>query len=509
MSADDRPPHRRPRVVVVGAGISGLAVAWRLTHPRPDASAAGPPSALPEVLVLDGAKHVGGKLRLGSVGGLGIDVGAESMLARRPEAVDLIAETGLSADLVHPAPRSASVLARGRLVPMPAGTVMGVPTTPTAVSGLAGILAADELARAEAEPGIPAPPRTEDVDVASWVAGRMGRAVVDRLVEPLLGGVYAGHADRLSLEATIPYLWLHAVRGGAFLAAPNGGPVLATGSAPSPSTGPSPSIGPAPGGPVFAGLRGGVARLPLTLSERLRAEGVEIRTGTTVRGLRRTPTGWRLETGSAPDPAFMEADAVVLAVPAAPASRLLAAESPSAATELAGMTTASVVVVAIAVPRAQLAGIEASGILVPPIEGTVIKAATFSSNKWPWIGEESGSEMVAVRLSLGRAGEEATLQRDDDELAALAISDLAGLLRRPITPVDVVVTRWGGGLPQYAVGHVARVERIRAAVAQLDRLAICGAVLDGVGVPACIASAGRAVADLRVGGSAAAWTIGA
>jgi len=454
------------RVVVIGGGISGLAAAWRLSRRSPTT----------EVIVLEGSGQVGGKLRVGEVGGLAVDVGAESVLARRPEAVALIVEAGLGGDLVHPVVSAASVLARGVLHRLPVGTVMGVPGNRAALPGLAGLLTGPEVDRVAAEPTIDAPALTDDVDVASWVAGRMGRAVVDRLVEPLLGGVYAGHADRLSLQATVPALWQRAQRGGALLTDDDPAPPSAE--------------------PVFAGVRGGVGRLAITLAERLQADGVQIRTGTTVRGLRRTPTGWRLETGPASAPEFLDAEAVILAVPPAPAARLLSAEVPAAAAQLSGMETASVAVVAAALPAEQLAGLTGSGLLIPPVEGTSIKAATFSSAKWDWIS--GNGDPLIVRLSLGRAGEEATLQRTDEELAAVAIGDLAAVLGRPLRPLDARVVRWGGGLPQYAVGHLARIERLRAAVAGVGGLAICGAALDGVGIAACIAAADRAVADLLV-----------
>jgi oxygen-dependent protoporphyrinogen oxidase len=173
---------------------------------------------------------------------------------------------------------------------------------------------------------------------------------------------------------------------------------------------------------------------------------------------------------------------------------LLAPDVPLAAGELAGIETASVAVVAAAVPREQLAGLTGSGLLIPPVEGTSIKAATFSSRKWDWVSGESDPQIV--RLSLGRAGEEATLQRSDEDLAALALADLAGVLQRSLRPIDTRVVRWGGGLPQYAVGHLARIVRLRAAVAAAGGLAVCGAALDGVGIAACVGAADRAVQGL-------------
>jgi oxygen-dependent protoporphyrinogen oxidase len=469
---------RRARVAVVGGGVSGLTAAWRLTDP-----AAG--REVPDVVLLEGRDAVGGVVRVGDVGGVRLDLGAESLLARRPEAVELAREAGLGDDLVHPATSSAAVVVRGTLRPLPAGTVLGVPGDPRA---LGGVLTPDEVARVAAERDLPREPLTADVDVASWVGGRVGRAVVDSLVEPLLGGVYAGHAARLSLRATLPQVWDAATRGESLLDAVAA--VVRAGTAPAGQ----------PAAPVFAGIAGGVGRLPEALAGGLAARGVEIRTRTTVRGLRRTAGGWRLElgdaarTGGAPA-AALDVDGVVLAVPPAAAARLLARDVPAAAAELADVATASVALVSALVPRADLEGVTGSGLLVPPVEGRAIKAATFSAAKWSWV-DALDPRLVGLRMSLGRAGEEAVLQRPDAELVALATRDLAELLRRPVDPVATRVTRWGGGLPQYGVGHVERVARVREAVAAAPGLAICGAVLDGVGIPACVSAAGRAAGDL-------------
>ena len=465
-------PAPRPLVAVVGGGISGLAAAWRLAH-LPDP---------PRIVVLEAGAGFGGKLAVGEVGPLPVDLGAESVLARRPEAVRLIRAAGLGDRLVQPATTRANVVRDGRLHPMPAGTLMGVPGRPEVLRGL---LTDAEVARVAAEPGRPAEPQAQDVDVASWVAARVGRAVVDRLVEPLLGGVYAGHADRLSLRATVPALWGVARAGGSLLAA-------VTAALPAPG---------AVAAPVFAGLDGGIGRLPEALAEGLAARGVELRTRVTVRGLERVPgpgARWRLLLG--PVPAALggthrDVDAVLLAVPARPASRLLAGVCPAAAAELGGIEAASVAVVAAVVERPALAGLPGSGVLVPPAEGRAVKAMTFSSAKWAWV-DALDDRLAVVRLSLGRHGEEAVLQRDDADLAALAVADASALLGRPLAPVATRVVRWGGSLPQPAVGHVERVERIRAAVAGVPGLAVCGAALDGVGVPACIAAADAAVAVL-------------
>jgi oxygen-dependent protoporphyrinogen oxidase len=180
---------------------------------------------------------------------------------------------------------------------------------------------------------------------------------------------------------------------------------------------------------------------------------------------------------------------VVLAVPAAPAARLLQPVAPWAAAELSGVDYASVALVTFALPAAEVAGrLSGTGFLVPPVEGRLLKAATYASAKWAWLAAAAGDSVV-VRVSIGRHGETADLQRGDAELATLALRELSAAVGTPLHPLDRVVTRWGGALPQYAVGHLDRVARIRRSVADQPGLAVCGAVYDGVGVPACIASA--------------------
>ncbi len=448
----------RPTVVVVGAGIAGLAAAWALS---------GAPSPV-RVVVLDGAAQVGGKLAVGQVDGLDVDLGAESMLARRPEALDLARAVGLADDLVDPRPAGASIWSRGALRPLPPGTLMGVPSGP---DGLLGLLTPQEAARVVAEPGTAWPALAADVDVASFVAGRVGAGVVDRLLDPLLGGVYAGRSDELSLQATVPALWAAATQGASVVQAARE----------------ASAAGVAARAPVFAGVRGGVGRLPLAVTAALRERGVEVHTGSPVRDLRRTPVGWRLRLGPTIRAQVIEADGVVLATPAAPTSRLLADEAPVAAALLAQVEYASVAIVTVLVPRSVAGPLVGSGFLVPAVEGRFVKAATFSSSKWAWL-DDAEPDRVALRTSVGRHRDEADLQRDDADVVARAVADLAELVGGSLPVLASQVTRWGGALPQYAVGHLGRVASVRAALAGSPGLAVAGAAYDGVGIPACIAS---------------------
>jgi oxygen-dependent protoporphyrinogen oxidase len=240
------------------------------------------------------------------------------------------------------------------------------------------------------------------------------------------------------------------------------------------------------GPPVFAGIEGGIGRLPGLLAAEL-----DVRTDATVRSLTRTPSGLRLTVGSAHTPQTLDTTRVVLATPAAPTARLLADVAPQAASELAAVEYASMAIITLAV--ADLEG-GSSGFLVPAVDGRQIKAATYSFSKWAWVG--AASELRILRASVGRHREEASLQATDDELVARVVSDLALATGRPVVPVDAHVQRWGGGLPQYAVGHLDRVARVRAAVASVPGLAVCGAAYDGVGIPAVIGSAHRAAAEV-------------
>ena len=418
---------------------------------------------------------IGGKLRSGDVGGVTLDVGAEALLNRRPEAVNLAVAVGLAAAVEHPATSTAGLWTRGRLRSLPP-TVMGVPADLTALRA-SRVLSTTGLLRAVVEPALRTRPVSEDVAVGKLVAARCGSEVSDRLVEPLLGGVYAGRADELSLRAVLPQL-------GPALDA--GRSLLATATAVRRKQ--------RADRPVFAGLVGGVAQLAPAVAA---ASGAEVHTGVTLRSIERLPAGrWRLVTGPVPAPRIVDADAVVLALPATAASRVLLAACPHGATDLAAIEYASVAVVTLAYDATALpVALRGSGFLVPPVDGRLVKACTYSTNKWAWLRRTAG-DMVIVRCSVGRHRDVADLQREDSDLIALAAADFADATGVRGRPLDAAVTRWGGSLPQYAVGHLERVDRIRAAVAALPGVAVCGAAYDGVGIAACIASAQRAAASV-------------
>ncbi|SHN78749.1 UDP-galactopyranose mutase [Geodermatophilus obscurus] len=459
----------RRRLVVVGAGITGLAAAFEWHRRRPD----------DEVVVLEAGDRIGGKLDRVELAGHWYDTGPEAMLARVPEAVQLVEGLGLADRLVAPATTQASVVLPDGRFPLPAGTVLGVPAS---AEGLGGVLTPDGVARVAAEADLPplalgGDLSRNDVAVGALLRARLGDEVVDRLVEPLLGGVYAGRADELSLVATMPQLAAQLPAAGSVL-----GAAAAARDAGARSRFDA-------GAPVFVTVADGIGSLPAAL---VAVSGADVRLRTPAHALIRTATGFELSVGRANAPERLTADAVLVTAPAPKAARLLAGIAPGAVEPLQGIPYASMAVVAMAFPAQEVAA--GSGLLVPPVTGRLVKGVTVSSQKWPHL---DGGHLL-VRSSVGRFRDEHQLQRDDDDLAAAVVADVADLLQlsRP-EPVATHVVRWGGGLPQYLVGHQDRVDAVRAAVSAVPGLAIAGAAFRGVGVPACIRDAYHAVDALQ------------
>ena len=466
------PSTSRPHVVIVGGGIAGLAAAFFLRDEPV------------RVTVLEGSSRLGGKLSVSEIAGIAVDEGAEALLVTRPEGTGLIAEVGLAGDRVAPGTTSSAIWTLGALHPLPRRQFMGVPSD-LAELARSGVVSGEGAARASQDLELPPTTRDGDVPVADFVGARFGTEVVDRLVDPLLGGVYAGRSSDLSFDATMPALAAASRRYrslaeavGSLLPPPAPVPAGERDGAPA---------GPRSGGSVFTTLAGGLGQLPAFLAK---ASGAEVRTTAMTRALSPAPgapgapgagPGWRLTIGSAAAEELIDADAVILAVPARPAARLLTGVpgTSAAVTAFGEISYASMAIVTLAYPRSAfpwperrpergaergreheskpalgLTALGWSGYLVPAVDGRSVKATTFSTVKWPHLAGAStpGAEpLEIVRCSVGRIGEEALLQRDDDDLASLA--------------------------------------RIRAAVATQPGLAICGAAYDGIGIPACVATA--------------------
>jgi oxygen-dependent protoporphyrinogen oxidase len=489
------PTNARPHVVIVGGGIAGLAAAFFLKDEAV------------RITVLEGSPRLGGKLSVSEIAGVAVDEGAEALLVTRPEGTGLIAQAGLGGERVGPGTTSSAIRTLGALRPLPRRQFMGVPSD-LAELAKSGVLTSEGVARAGQDLVLPPTARDGDVPVAGYVGARFGAEVVDRLVDPLLGGVYAGRSADLSFDATLPALSAASRRYRSLAEA-------ARSLLPDPARDQQgmardqqdrAAAGTRSGGSVFTTLADGLGALPSLLAK---ASGAEIRTSSMARELSPGPPGgraWRLTVGSAAAGEHLDADAVILAVPARPAGRLMAGVpgASAAVTAFAEISYASMAIVTLAYPRAAfpgagLAALGWSGYLVPAVDGDAVKAVTFSTVKWPHLADataRAGSPLEIVRCSVGRIGEEAVLQRADDDLVALAAAEFAAATGVRGAPVATRVTRWGGALPQYTVGHLDRVARIRAAVASRRGLAVCGAAYDGVGIPACVATARAAVSQV-------------
>jgi oxygen-dependent protoporphyrinogen oxidase len=460
---------RRVELAVVGGGISGLAAAWMGMQRGAD------------VVVLEAADVPGGKLRTSPVAGIDIDEGADAFLARVPEAVRLCRELGLGDDLVSPATGTAYVWSDGALRRLPPEQILGVPTDLDAVAA-SGILSAAGVERARADLTAPGDAPSGDEAIGALVRRRLGDEVLDRLVAPLLGGIWAGDCDLLSLRVAAANL----------AAARDRDPSLIRGAAALRAE--AVELGTADS-PVFLAPRGGMARLVDALAERL---GERLCCGAAVSGLEPDGTGWRLATGDAGDPTAHHrlavlADRVVLATPAYETARLLASLAPEVAAFLSGIDHASVVLTVLVVPREGIDHpLDGSGFLVPQSSGRLLTACSWMTSKWAHLGVDPST--VILRASAGRAGDDRALAATDDGLVSALVADLRDTMGLHAPPTAVRVSRWERSFPQPRPGHLdALASAERALAERAPGLTMAGAWELGVGIPACIRAADRAV----------------
>jgi oxygen-dependent protoporphyrinogen oxidase len=445
---------------IVGGGISGLTAAYRL---RAAADRAGQGAT---ITLFDPGEKLGGILRTERVGGQPMDLGAEAFVLRRPEMPALLAELDLSARQLVTTGARPLIYSQQTLHPLPADTVAGIPSSAASVAGLVDDAT---VARIEAEPSRPLSWQPgSDPAVADLVAERFGEQTVARSVDPLLSGVYAGSAATIGLRAGAPSVAAALDRGAASLtdAVRQGLP-------------------PAGGGPVFGALDGGYQVLVDELVRRSRLRWLPAG----VERLERDGRGWALLDDAG---ARRPADAVILAVPAPRLARLVQQVAPRSSAAAGRIASASSVVVALAVP-ADTPFPQNSGVLMASGEPLHAKAITLSSQKWGARGD-----LQLLRLSFGRFGdapESSAGTASDDELVAWAVEDLAAVFGLAVDPVDVRVQRWIDAMPQYGPGHADLVAEVRAGLP--PTLAVAGSYLDGIGVPACIAAAGKAVTSVR------------
>jgi protoporphyrinogen/coproporphyrinogen III oxidase len=468
------------RIVVVGAGISGLATARYLAR-APER---------PQVILLESAGEPGGKVRTVDLDGFEVDTGPDAVLFRAEAVRELLFELGLDPEVQAPALRTAYLWSRGRLRVMPRGSVFGVPDRllPLLTSGLVSWTG---VARAGADLVLPRRPPGQDLSISQLLRPRFGRQICERLVEPLLCGVHAGNADVLSARSTVPEVETIARNSrslylGLRRRAPAARPA---------------GEGPPP--PVLVTLRHGLGQLVQALRDDL-PEGC-LRTGTAASALTRTGSGWVVSCGEGRP--VLGVDAVVLATPAAATADLVEPLSADLARLLSGIRYAGVATVTLVHPLSGIGrDLDATGFLVPPADGRFIVGCTWSTAKWPSLRND---RLAVVRCAVGRDGDQRWADLDDDALVAEVRSELEAAMGLTGPSERVLVTRWPGAMPQYAVGHAARLEEIDAEVAGLPGLALTGAAYRGSGLAGCITQARATARTVLDGLSGAGNAVGA
>lgn len=450
-----------PRVAIVGGGITGLATAFRLTQRRRDA----------EVVVFEASDRLGGKIRTTVQDGFPLEEGADSFVARKPWAIDLARDLGLGEDLVVPAVSGANVWVEdGRLLPYPDRSAFGIPASVGDLLRWPGLTRAARL-RAAADTLLPAGKDEGDGSLATLLRRRLGTAAARTLVEPLLAGVHAGDPERLSVAATFPELGQWDRTHGSLI---RGARAASRAASAEPR-------------PIFATVWGGLSRMVDALEVAIGPD--RIRRGFPVSAVTIGNSGHGHEVVLAGGEA-VRTDAVVLAVPAFEASRLLGSAHPLAAEELSSIPYVSTAVVSLVFPPGTDDRLPEGTGFVVPASRRVVTACTWVSRKWP---REEHAGRAIVRCFVGRAGTEESLELPDSELIAAVTAevDAATPLGRPL---DARVTRWPRSMPQYEVGHLDAVARIDRSLAGTG-LFVAGSAYRGVGIADCIRQ-GEATADL-------------
>ena len=480
---------RQSHIAVLGGGIAGLAAAYTASR------LARENGVDVRVALYEKSGRIGGKLYTAREGGLILELGADSMLARKRAATELCEELGLGDDLVGTGPdaRRTDIVGDGVLHPFPAGTYMGIPVTESAI-GSCELLSNEGRRRALQDFTLPdgSPPDGSDESLGRALRRRLGDEMVDRIAEAVLSGIYGGMLDEMSLLSTLPEFrraereYGSVLRGFAELLA------RARGHARGP-------VGKPGAGSVFVTLKGGLDSLVLRLAQRLQDAAVAVAFDTAATGLRRRADGrYELSLQRGESVQDVVCDGVIVTAPAHAAARILR-DSPTVAAMLAGIPYTSVTSLSFVCREAEIAHeIDGSGFVVPRAEGMAITACTWVSAKWPHAS--SGGEVI-LRCFLGRANDgEAVLARSDDELAALAVRDIRALIGYTGPAAPRRMARWEQAMPQYGVGHPARMEALDALLAsEMPGVRVAGAAYRGVGISDVIAGAQNAAREVFAG----------
>jgi oxygen-dependent protoporphyrinogen oxidase len=475
-SRNDHPIRNRdpraetPRkVVVIGAGITGLVAARELV--RACEKSRRPVS----VVVLEAAERIGGKVRTELVGDAVVETGPDSFVTLKPEMLDLVRELGLGNELIPTGPdASVSVLRAGRLVPLPSGMRLITPTRllPFAFSPFFSLGAKLRMAL---EPLIPVRRGHDDESLADFTRRRLGGEALDSLVAPMLAGIFAGDPEKMSVRSTFPQLLEMERKGGLARALWFGGP----------KSGPRRE-----GFSTFMTVKGGLSRVINALAETLPPGALRLDCPATA--VRRHAGRWEVVTPRG----TIEADAVISAVPASAFADSVEGLDPELSNRLREITFASTATVtliydAATFPR-KLSGF---GFLTTRGEKTTLTAATYSSSKFPGRAPKG---KVVIRAFVGGAGREESAEAAIMRIESRVREDLDRILGlKGVAPVAAKTTRWIKSNPQYNVGHARRLERLGSCLKGHPGLVLAGSSYGGVGLPDCVRS-GRRAAELAL-----------
>lgn len=463
------------RVVVVGAGIAGLSCAFDLVTHDPSL----------EVLVLEADSRAGGKIHTTPFAGFAVDEAADAFLARVPWAHELCAELDLASELTSPASNRAYLYSYGSLRRIPADNVLGVPLDLDAlaasgiVSDRAVLRAREDLERTTDTVTVRLAENGQDESIGALIRRRLGDEINDRVVDPLIGGIYAGSTDQLSLESTAPIFADAATQDGSLIRALRRTRVAPVGANTT---------------PVFYSHPRGVGHIIDELHRRL---GARVHLSTAASEIVRDGAGYRVLTAQSVVPA----DAVVIATPTYAAAELLAPIAPTAAALCSGIDYSSVVLIALAVARQTIDHpLDGSGFLVPKCEDRFITACSWSSSKWAHLASD---RQAILRVSTGHIDNQQPLSLDDDTLVSSALHDLHEMMGTFGEPEQLRISRWPRSFPQYRPGHRARVSAIHdALLAHAPRVVVAGAAYGGIGIPATIHQARESAERVRLALSA-------
>ena len=463
---------RTPKsVIIVGGGISGLSTAFALLEQA--ASADLPLSCT----ILDAAPVWGGKIVTHRVGRWVMEAGPDSFLSQKPWGMELCRRLGIADQVINtnPVEKKASVLRGGQLHELPEGLVTFTPSQlgPFFRSGLLSWM---DLARMGCDVLIPPRRSTDDESLAAFFRRRFGRHACERVMEPLMAGIYAGDAEQMSLRATFPRFYEleqshgSVIRG--MMAARRARVQTASDGRPRHT--------------MFVTLKNGLADLVAGMTARIQQTGGVLKSGVQAEALRvrsHQAGRWMYDVICS-DGTALSAEALVLATPAYVSADLVRPLSPLAAGLMETIPYASTATISLIYPAAVVGrSLQGFGFVVPRVEGRDLIAATWTSIKWP---HRAPPDEVSVRCYLGGVGREAILERDDEALVRCVRDELASIVGLHATPQYVEVNRWHRAMPQYTIGHLDRLTQLEAAVSRFGGLTITGAGYRGVGLPDCI-----------------------